>query len=174
MGQKRLLLLRHAKSSWNHPGLADFDRPLNGRGRRAADAVGRFLAAQDLAPDRVVLSSSRRTRETWAAVRRHLDPAPTATGSDALYHGGPSALLQALRGSPESARTVLLLGHNPGLGALAHALAGGEVPGGAGSRFLKFPTAGLAVFAVADRNWAGIGIGDMSIRRFVDARSLPD
>ena len=62
----------------------------------------------------------------------------------------------------------------PALGALAHALAGGEVPGGAGSRFLKFPTAGLAVFAVADRNWAGIGIGDMSIRRFVDARSLPD
>ena len=171
---KRLLLLRHAKSSWTNLGLADIDRPLNARGRQAASAVGAFLAANRLVPDHAVVSASRRTRETWERACRRMPSSPEAVFSDALYHGGPSAMLWTIRESPAEAECVLLLGHNPGMGAMAYSLAGGNGPMAAEARFLKFPTAGLAIFSVSSRHWASFTVEDASIQQFVDARSLTD
>ena len=174
MPSKRLLLLRHAKSSWSHPGLADIDRPLNTRGHRAAAAIGDFLSANGLVPDHAVVSVSCRTRETWEFACRQIASPPEAVFSESLYHGGPEAMLWTICESPAQADSVLLLGHNPGMGALAYSLAGGNGTMPAEARFLKFPTAGLAVFSVASSEWASFRIEDAAIMQFVDARSLRD
>ena len=174
MRAKRLLLLRHAKSSWSQPMLPDIDRPLNGRGRLAAAAVGAFLSESGLVPDHAVVSTSRRTRETWKRACREIPSPPPAVYTEALYHAGPAEMLQLIRRSPVDAQSVLLLGHNPGMGTLAQLLAGGGGFMSSGSRFLKFPTAGLAVFSVASPDWESFRGEHATMVRFVDARSLQD
>jgi len=171
-GPARLLLLRHAKSSWDDPDVADIDRPLNRRGRQDAAAVGKRLEASSLRPDLALVSSSRRTRETWELLRRAFDaPVPTRVSGD-LYHAGPTALLQALREAPPEARHLLLLGHNPGIGQLAHWLGGGAGVRSAGARFLKFPTAALAIYRRLAKDWTSLDPDGVALDRFVDARTL--
>ncbi len=169
---RRLLLLRHAKSSWGDPSVADVDRPLNRRGREAAGAVGAYLAAERLVPDYAAVSISRRTRETWSLLSREIAYPPEAAFVETLYHADSPAMLRMVQESPDDARCVLLLGHNPGMSALAFSLAGGSGVRSSGARFLKFPTAALAVFSVSTPRWAEFRPGDAKIERFVDARSL--
>ena len=89
---KTVLLLRHAKSSWNHPSLGDFDRPLAPRGRKAAPRIARFMRAEGLIPDVVFCSAALRALETWALVAPGLDAdVPLETLRD-LYHGTPGQL----------------------------------------------------------------------------------
>ncbi|MEO0361669.1 MAG: histidine phosphatase family protein, partial [Pseudomonadota bacterium] len=117
---RRLLIMRHAKSDWGGHGLADHDRPLNRRGRLAAALMGAFLREDGLRPDLALVSSALRTRETWELMG--LD-APTETLA-VLYHAAPDAIFAAARRAPDDARTVLILGHQPGLQAAANALIG--------------------------------------------------
>jgi phosphohistidine phosphatase len=125
----RLYLLRHAKSSWEDPGLADHDRPLALRGRKAAKALGAYLREHDIEPELVLCSSAARTRETLERVGL------TGQIEDALYGAGASALLARLHEVPDAVASVMLIGHNPGMQQLAFALAGLDD---------KFPTAALA------------------------------
>jgi phosphohistidine phosphatase len=163
----RLLLLRHAKSSWDDPSLPDRDRPLTKRGRRAAERVGAHLRATAL-PGLVLCSSSRRTRETLE--RLGLEGTETVV-EDRLYGAAADDLLRRLRELPEDVGAVLVVGHNPGIQDLAVELAGTDA-GPDGERLRsKFPTAALATFEV-DAGWAELGPRRARLRSFVVPREL--
>jgi phosphohistidine phosphatase len=164
------MLLRHAKSA-RPAGVADMDRPLAARGRDAAPRMGRYLAEEGLLPDLVVVSAARRTRETWEHVEPHVDA--TEIRFDArIYEAPASRLLAVVRESPSSARSVLLIGHNPGFEDLAKLLVGH------GDRYAfarltqKYPTAGLAVIDFDRENWSEIAPRSGRLDRFVTPKSL--
>jgi phosphohistidine phosphatase len=164
------MLLRHAKSD-RPPGISDFDRPLNGRGRKAAPRMGAYLAAENLRPDHVVLSPSLRTRETWEPVRAALG-GPDATPVEAIYEAPTEALLAVVRSTPEAAASLLMIGHNPGLQDLAAMLVG-TGPRDLRSRLdLEFPTAALAIVDFDLDDWREIAPGTGRIERFVVPRDL--
>jgi phosphohistidine phosphatase len=129
---RRLLLLRHAKASTvesGHTGESgDHARDLSDRGRHDACAMGRELARQSLRPDLALVSSARRTKRTWELLGLSADPAPSVIVSDRLYLAGPSELLSMLREVPDDVGTAMLVGHNPGLHALAIRLGGAQAP----------------------------------------------
>ncbi len=161
---KRLILMRHAKSSWADSGQADIDRPLNERGRRNAASIGDWLRARDYVPDQALVSTAVRTRETWAAVTRSLGACP-ADFLPVLYHADPVQMLAALREA--TGATVLMLGHQPGIGALATRLAR-TLP--VDPEFARFPTAATAVldFAIEDwpaADWSGADLTDFTVPR---------
>lgn len=147
---RRLLLLRHAKSSWDDPSLADRDRPLSGRGRRAAERMGRYLVERELVPVTVLCSPSLRTRET---LERLALGVTNVELEDLLYGATADELRTAVRDVSDDVDPVLVIGHNPGMQDLAVDLAGDQ-PGDDADRLrAKFPTAALAVFEV-DGSWS--------------------
>jgi phosphohistidine phosphatase len=153
---RTLYLLRHAKSSWSQPKLDDHERPLNGRGRRAAALMAEHIASLPVQPTLILCSTALRTRETLAALldvwRDDASRRPALVEFErGLYLAPPEALLMRLREAPEDCRALLLIGHNPGMHQLACALAGDrDHCGGALAAKLvrKFPTAALATFRV--------------------------
>jgi phosphohistidine phosphatase len=165
-----LLLLRHAKSSWDEPGLPDAERPLSPRGRRAAAALGARLAQRGTRVDRVLCSPSRRTRETLALLS--LDPAIPVTFAPALYLATARTLLGRLRRLPPRIRNVLVIGHDPGLEQLVHTLAGNGRPK-AIRRFAQgFKTGSLAELRVPDEGWRALRPGSASLQRFTRPKDL--
>src|SRR5947209_14390420 len=113
-GSKQLFVLRHAKSSWEEPGLADHERPLAPRGRRAVEAIAAHVNATGITPELVLCSSARRTRETLEGV---------AVGGEhviepALYGASAEEVLDRLHQVPDEVRSVMLVGHNPTLQTL--------------------------------------------------------
>lgn len=147
----RLVLLRHAKSDW--PDVADHDRPLAKRGRRDAPAAGRWLGARGYVPDTVVCSTARRARETWDLASAGLaevvpGAAPPVQYEPRVYEATMLGLLMLVREFPESSRTVLVVGHNPGIAEFAVGLTDppAQPPSG-------FPTAAVAVLGLAG-TWA--------------------
>lgn len=171
---RQLLLLRHAKSSWDEATLSDHARPLNARGRRAAAAMGGRLRELGLVPDIVLVSSARRTLQTLEGLRP-IEGAPIVHVLDALYLAPWTTLMEGLRKVPETARSVLLLAHNPGLHDLAMALVG---PGAAGSPNAQrladgYPTGALAEFSVAS-HWQELAEGGGRLTRFLCPRDLPE
>ena len=146
---KMLYILRHAKAAPEaHEG--DAERPLTKRGRKAAAAMGEYLARLEPSPALVLCSTSRRTRETLDEIRPLLDTEPQLLFEDALYLAGLSRLLDRLQRLPEQTQSVLLIGHNPGLHQLAASLASE-----AGELAETFPTAALAVLRVSGR-WSAL------------------
>lgn len=157
---KELLLLRHTKSSWDEPGLSDFDRPLAPRGRKDAPRIGRALAELKWRPQMALVSPSARTRETWKLVKAETKHLPKPTFSEALYETPAEQLLAKLRHVPEKVDSLMLLGHNPGLQDLALRLAGQ----GSDEAILqklrkKLPTGGLARLEF-DGSWNELGQGE--------------
>jgi phosphohistidine phosphatase len=124
--RRRLMLMRHAKSSWKVRVPTDHERPLNARGRRDAPRVGKRLAQLGWVPDLVVSSDSRRTRETWERMLKRF-PEARVRFTRALYAGGPAELRTEVARLPATVRTVLVLGHNPGWEEAAKELSGREV-----------------------------------------------
>ena len=120
---RTLLLLRHAKSSWDDPSLDDFDRPLAPRGRRDAPRMGELLRHHGWHPDTVLCSPSARTRETWAAVAERLPSPDRVSFPGPLYHATPADLLDLIRGLPDGASTAMIVGHNPGMAETVRMLA---------------------------------------------------
>ena len=170
---RQLLLLRHAKSSWDDAGTADRERPLNDRGRQAAATMRRAMRELGLAPDLVLVSSARRTMETLEALEPWED-APLVEPLDDLYLAEIDQLLTALHAVPETVRSVLLIGHNPGVHELALSLAGpsGLSSGQAGRRLAEgFPTAALADFAIGSQ-WCQLEPGGGRLLHFLTPRSL--
>lgn len=172
---RQLLLLRHAKSSWDDPRLPDHARPLNARGRRNAVAMGDAMRELGLAPEVVLVSSARRTLQTLEALAP-IEGSPLVEPMDALYLAPWQNLLDVLRGVRETARSVLLIGHNPGLHELALALAGpaGMAAGGrlADRLAQSYPTGALAEFAVA-LPWRLLEPGGGRLLRFLPPSDLP-
>ncbi len=171
---RQLLLLRHAKSSWDDPKIADSARPLSGRGRRAAVAMRRVMRELGLTPDLVLVSPARRTLETLELLEPW-DETPLTDQIEQLYLGGAQQLLAVLNGVAETVRGVLLIGHNPGLHELAIMLAGKPAAQAEAARRLTeaFPTAALAEFAVAGPWWR-LDAGGASLVRFIAPRDLAE
>ena len=162
---KRLFLLRHAKSSWDDADLADRDRPLAPRGRRAAGVMARHLRDEEISPSLVLCSPARRTRETLEAV----DPSGEVRIEDELYGASEAELLERLRRVPEAIESVMLIGHNPAIQELALGLAS------RGERLedveRKFPTGALATLT-APGAWGELAPGSAELAAFVKPKEL--
>ena len=168
----QLLLLRHAKSSWDAAGMADRDRPLNARGRRAAAAMRGAMREYGLAPDLILVSSAKRTMETMNALEPW-DDTPLIEPMDELYLASEARLLATLRDVAETVRSVLLIGHNPGLHELAQALTDPRVSEEKLVRAVRdgFPTGTLAEFTVTFP-WYRLGAGGGRLMRFLTPKML--
>jgi phosphohistidine phosphatase len=164
---RRLILTRHAKSSWAEPGLRDLDRPLNKRGRRATGLIGRWLDKHGYLPDQALVSSARRTQETWAGIVAVVGPRETRYLPE-LYHAGADTLLDIVQRAPD-VPCVLLLGHQPGIGAFATRLLA-ETP--ADADFAKYPTGATAVIDFDAPAWPEVTWGTGRLVAFVAPRSL--
>ena len=171
---RQLLLLRHAKSSWDDASIPDRDRPLNGRGRRAAAAMRQAMHDLGLLPDLVLVSPSRRTMQTLEALEPW-EETPLIEPMESLYLADPPQLLAALHGVAETVRSVMLIGHNPGLHDLAASLAGPRALAQAGpmekALVAGFPTGALAEFVVAG-SWWDLREGGGRLIRFLTPRML--
>ena len=159
---RHLVLARHAKAEAPAPGLADHQRPLTLKGRDHASAFGKALVDASLVPDWVVASDSTRTAQTWklAATQCH---GPAADLRAELYDTGVDVLLDALRGAPADAGTILFVGHEPTVSRAAADLAGH----GSDTSALKWvahglPTGMAAVFDV-DGDWAGLELRALTL-----------
>ncbi|MQT11542.1 SixA phosphatase family protein [Segnochrobactrum spirostomi] len=168
----RLLLLRHAKSSWDAPQLADFDRPLNSRGRRSAPLMGRHIAAHALVPDRIVCSTARRTRETLAGLLPYLATEMDIRMTRDLYDSSASDYLDVIRAFGGSARTLLVIGHNPALQETAIDLVGTGNPTIVDQITSEFPTAALAIIDFPEKKWSEIHPKGGRIVSFFQPREL--
>lgn len=171
---RQLLLLRHAKSSWDDASMPDRDRPLNARGRRSASLMRQAMRDLGLAPDVVLVSTARRTLETLDALEPW-DDTPLVEPMDSLYLANPMQLTAALHGVAETVRSVLVIGHNPGIHDLALNLAGPNAlaTGGEPAKMLSagFPTGALAEFVVAG-SWWDLREGGGRLVRFLTPRML--
>ena len=112
---KKLLVLRHAKSSWTDPDLADFDRPLNERGLRAAPFMGSVIVKDGLEPELIISSPAERARTTAELVVQGGDLAADVRFEERIYEASPHTLLQIVSDLDDDLETVLLVGHNPGI-----------------------------------------------------------
>ena len=172
---RQLLLLRHAKSSWDDPQLSDHARPLNLRGRQAAHRMAQAMRNLGLAPDVVLVSSARRTLQTMEALEPWADT-PLIEPLDALYLAPATDLLEVLRRVAPMARCVLLLGHNPGLHDLAMMLAGAHAA--ATDKQVRrlaesYPSGALAEFAVVTP-WSELREGNARLTRFLVPNDLTE
>lgn len=144
---KTLILLRHAKSSWDG-GEEDHDRPLAKRGRRQAPEAGAWLAENLTGIELAVVSTAARARETWELASGELTLAPAVRFDENAYAAWGETLRDLVRGLPEEHDTVVLVGHNPGLEDLVEMLSG---------EYLTMPTSCLAVVAW-DGPWESAGL----------------
>jgi phosphohistidine phosphatase len=167
-----LAILRHAKSDWDDPALADHDRPLASRGRKAAPAVGRFLRKAGLVPDLVLCSTARRAVETLERVLPEIDADPIICHERDLYLASAARLLGRLRRIAEPAELVLLVGHDPGLHELAVGLAGTGTEAELAALAAKLPTGGLVVVDFPVDHWRKVAAGAGTLRLFVTPREL--
>ena len=141
---KTLLLLRHAKSSWDHPNLSDHDRPLNSRGLRDAPRMGRLVKEQGLTPDLIIASSAARAQATARQIAEHCDYLGEIDCTGSLYHAATDEYLAYLRCVPDEYAAVMVVGHNPGLEDLLESITGS---------YQKMPTATLAYVSFDISSW---------------------
>ncbi len=168
---KTLYLLRHAKSSWDDPGLADHDRPLAPRGQRAVRKLSRHMHRSGVAPELVLCSSSVRTRETLEGISGALGGADVRIDAG-LYAAPVEALLDAVRAVEPGVGSVMLIGHNPGLQWLAIALAGSGDEDGLRRLAENLPTGALATLSVHTETWAEVEPGSCELVGYVVPREL--
>lgn len=143
-----LLLLRHAKSSWKNPELADRDRPLNKRGKRDALRMGRLLDEEGLVPDAILSSTAVRAQDTAAAVAKSCGyDRRRITHIESLYASGPEEYLNVLRRLPDDPKVVLVVGHNPGMEEYLEILTGQPE---------AMPTAALAFVKLPIKRWSAL------------------
>lgn len=169
----KLLLLRHAKSSWDDSTLSDHARPLNRRGLQAAEAMRGMVRTMGLQPDLALVSSSRRTLQTLEALAPW-DRPPAVRPMDALYLASAADIVDVIGGVEETVGCLLVVGHNPGLheAAVRFAGAGQVLDRELAQLHASFPTGALAVFGCP--LWSGVGHGQLTLERFVAPRDLTE
>ena len=158
---RTLYLLRHAKSSWKDASLRDFDRPLNGRGREAAEVVGKRLAAEKLKTPLVICSPAVRTRETARIVLESAKLKAEVEFEERIYEASLRDLLQVVSEVPEEVEVTIMIGHNPGFEELLSYLTGE-------SRHM--PTCALAKIELDD--WTDVRPGKGKLEWFITPKEL--
>lgn len=154
---RRIVLLRHAKADW--PQVADHDRPLAERGRRDAPVAGRWLAGAGLHPELTLCSTAARCRETWKLFAPELPQRPRTVYDERLYEATLGDLIALVNGVSDEVRDLMLVGHNPGVHALADALSG-TAEDTAHERMNRsgFPTSAMAVLSLTG-DWKSVEHG---------------
>lgn len=162
-----LILMRHAKSAWDDPSLEDFDRPLNGRGRTSAIALGSWLTDKGYLPDEVIVSGARRTVETWSRMAHSFPATTSMTSNPALYLASAETILGAIK----SARlpTIALIGHNPGIGQFARRIV--DAPS-SHEKFAQYPTGATCVITFDRSDWSDVTWATGTLAEFVVPREL--
>jgi phosphohistidine phosphatase len=145
---RTLYLLRHAKSSWKDSSLLDIERPLKRRGRRASEIIGTFLKKEKIIPDLVLSSSAVRARETAEIMIKTGKISTELRFDERIYEASPDRLLDVVKQIEKSKKTVLLIGHNPGLEEFLHLLTGATE---------TMPTATISKVLLQASSWAGTG-----------------
>lgn len=168
---RTLYVLRHAKSDWGDASLRDFDRPLNGRGRKSAKAMGRELRERGLTPDLVLLSPSARTTETLARVEEGFGASFEKVEESSIYLAENEALVALIRNAPAKSERLMIVGHNPGMHELVLLLANGprDLREEAAA---KFPTGAMAEISFDVGDWSDVTPGSGFIRSFLKPREL--
>jgi phosphohistidine phosphatase len=167
-----LVLLRHAKSSWNDPTLTDHDRPLATRGLADAPLMGKAMAERSIEPQLVLCSSARRSRDTLDLVLPELHVQPKVTYEQALYHSSPEDMLDMLHAiHPDTAR-VMLIGHNPELQSFALDLVSSGPKRFQDRLRMKYPTAALAVINFANGPWKSLAFDSGTLDLFLTPKEL--
>lgn len=162
-----LILTRHAKSSWGDPTTDDHDRRLNRRGQKAALAIGKWMKKHKYCPRLVLSSSARRTAETWAEIALSCTRDADVKFAQALYLASPDKMLKLLQKADR--KTVMMLGHNPGTGALADMLLA-KAPDH--PKFQQYPTAATTVIEFDAPSWKKVTPGSGTLVDFVVPRDL--
>lgn len=168
---KTLYVLRHAKSDWGDSSLKDFDRPLNGRGRKAAKAMGKEMHKRGIKPDLVLASPAVRAQQTLQRVQDGYGKSFRVTDDRRIYAAEVSTLIDVVRGAPDDAKRLMIVGHNPGFQELVLELTEGtdglreEVSEG-------FPTAALAEIRFDCKSWSDVGPGRGRLEALTKPRDL--
>jgi phosphohistidine phosphatase len=166
---KQLYVLRHAKSSWDDPGLPDHDRPLAPRGQLAVERLAEHVRTAEIQPDLVLCSSSRRTQETLEGV----SPPGERLIEPELYAASAHEVLERLRRVPEDIGSLMVVGHNPAMQMLVlHLAAPGDDRSPLDTVERKFPTGAMATLSF-DCAWSELGQGDARLVGFVRPKALP-
>ena len=168
--QRTLVLLRHAKSAWPH-GVPDHERPLAGKGRRNAQAVGRWFVSEGPRPDLVVCSDAVRARHTWEIVASSFRQAPAVRIEPRVYEADVDDLVDLARALPDDVFTVVFVGHEPTMSGTSLRLAGPGSDRTALTRIQeKYPTNGVAVLRF-EGSWAQVGPGAGRLDTFAVPRA---
>lgn len=170
---RRLMLLRHGKSDWP-AGVQDLERPLARRGRDASSLMGAYLAEKGLVPDLALVSPALRARQTWELALSAFPREIAQRSEPRIFGASAQAILGVIAETAPEVRTLLLVGHNPGLHELARTLIGAGAPADLAQLWRKYPTAGLVVidFHIAEWRDAAPGLGRLD--RFETPASLGD
>lgn len=155
---KTLLILRHAKSGWDNPELADFDRPLNSRGLAAAPLMGSVIYKNNLQPQMIISSPAKRARQTAILIKETAEINAEIRFVENIYEASPLKLLSVVAQLDDKNDSVLLVGHNPGLEGLVRMLTG-EV--------YALPTATLVKIELKIENWNEINSNCGKVTFFV-------
>lgn len=162
-----LILMRHAKSSWDNPEQDDFERPLNRVGRAAAPKIADWLIGQGYLPDTVLVSGARRTIETWEHMAGVMPETAMMESNPALYLSGPDVMLNVLRN--QSAPSLMMIAHNPGIAAFAARIveASPDHP-----KFVTYPTAATTVIEFDMASWRDVNWSTGQVQSFVVPKEL--
>jgi len=170
----RLLLLRHAKAERLRPGERDHDRRLAERGRDEAAKVGAYMSKHGLLPDRALVSTAARTRETWDLAAAAMTQKLPVDFDERIYEASPQTLLQVVKETDRSVRALLMVGHNPGLQELAALLIGTSDVDTRQRLMEAFPTSGLAVIEFALDRWDRLHPQAGRLEHFIDPVSIAE
>ena len=169
---KHLYLLRHAKSSWDDPGLSDFERPLAPRGKRATQRLAAHIRERGYEFDLVVCSAARRAADTWRWIASALNIDTTVSEESGLYLAGSDKLMARLRKVDDGVENVLLVAHNPDMEVLAARLCRDGEADALRRIGEKYPTGGLAAIRLDCARWADLCDDAGFLQSFVVPRSL--
>ena len=168
---RRLMLLRHAKSDWP-TGVDDHERPLAKRGRRASPLIGKYMQKEGLVPDLAVISTARRTQETWKLALPAFSQSIARRDEPRIYEATTSSILDTIHETCEDINALLLVGHNPGLQSLALELTATANRADLTWMWEKYPTGGLAVIDFDIESWRGVYPATGKLERFVTPRLI--
>ena len=155
---KTLYILRHAKSSWDNPNLADFERPLNTRGLDSAPLIGEIIHKNNFLPHFILSTPAKRAEQTAVLIKDKAGIEPEIQYDERIYEASPQMLLQVLSEVNTGTESVLLVGHNPGLEGLVRYLTGENQ---------AMPTASLAVIDLEIENWDETTADCGTLRTFI-------